>query len=235
MKRVLLTSVLACFAVLSQAQSNVIQYGFAVAKYGYDFFSSDDPDSYYEIVVNVPGNDTLHHKVGSFISVIDGTAKRGINFNMPAFDSAFFYPGTTVHNLSNRRKFMINPAPDLGFWGRKYFQLNLYNYEGIIPSESVWYGKDTITIYLDYDGSNIGLPKVSVDEYSLYPNPSRDRIYIDGLNLLDYRVFDMTGRTVLSADRVAGNMVDLSGLNTGVYFIRSETSKGVLVHKIIKE
>jgi hypothetical protein len=77
---------------------------------------------------------------------------------------------------------------------------------------------------------------------NLYPNPARDVITIDGLNNINpatLSIADSQGRMVenISIDNVNGlTSVDISTLNTGIYFVMIRTESGkVVTEKFIKE
>ena len=60
-------------------------------------------------------------------------------------------------------------------------------------------------------------------EIAIYPNPAHDFVNIDKKG--NYRVIDMTGRTVIS--ETITNRIDISALNSGIYFVESD--KGDIV------
>lgn len=58
-------------------------------------------------------------------------------------------------------------------------------------------------------------------EYSIYPNPAEDKLYIsfgDGLKH-DVALFDLSGKQVLKSAISAQSTVDISVLNSGLYFL----------------
>lgn len=59
----------------------------------------------------------------------------------------------------------------------------------------------------------------SKPEYSIYPNPSNDKIKIEGLNInTEIEIFDLTGRLVLVA--IYKGELDISDLTRGLYSIK---------------
>lgn len=94
-------------------------------------------------------------------------------------------------------------------------------------------------LYLD----NINLPgkSSSLEERSgalalnVYPNPVKDRLQVDGTlqhgSDLRFRIEDMRGRKVKATERSFGQgsfktQLDVSGLEEGVYFLKTRPSKG---------
>ncbi|TXK44860.1 T9SS type A sorting domain-containing protein [Pontibacter qinzhouensis] len=75
--------------------------------------------------------------------------------------------------------------------------------------------------------------EIAADPYFLYPNPTTGPVFIDGI----YRrisVYDMMGRTVHSqVAAAAGKPVALGHLPAGMYTVHIETSKGIIVKKIM--
>jgi uncharacterized repeat protein (TIGR01451 family) len=72
---------------------------------------------------------------------------------------------------------------------------------------------------------------------SLYPNPTKDKVYINGENnLQSIQLYDVQGR-LLQTQLVEGNesVVDISTQSNGVYFIKVTSDKGIKVGKVVKE
>ncbi|HTN45673.1 MAG TPA: T9SS type A sorting domain-containing protein [Flavipsychrobacter sp.] len=79
--------------------------------------------------------------------------------------------------------------------------------------------------------------KVNENFIKVYPNPAKDRIFIDSeLSLPIQRIslVDVTGRILLEKD---GNVrqINLSQVMPGTYFLKLQTSEGLLVKKLIVE
>lgn len=53
-------------------------------------------------------------------------------------------------------------------------------------------------------------------EISLYPNPVKDIATFSSEEITSFEIFDMTGALIL---RRRGNIVDMSGMRPGVYFV----------------
>ena len=89
------------------------------------------------------------------------------------------------------------------------------------PSNKAIYGNYTV-------GEN------TVLEVTLFPNPAKDRVTVKGEGLQEVAVYDVAGRQVMR-HVVGGNevLVDLSGLNQGVYFFRVSTEQGCLLQKVV--
>jgi hypothetical protein len=71
----------------------------------------------------------------------------------------------------------------------------------------------------------------------VYPNPAKDRVTITAASQVEsIEVYDMQGRLLQSAI-VNGTEVemDVSSRNTGVYFVKVETDRGMKVEKVVKE
>lgn len=71
---------------------------------------------------------------------------------------------------------------------------------------------------------------------SIYPNPARDFINIDvkSTDRYEMHITDVNGRVVMVKSNVQSGEIDISILDTGVYFIRlSEKSKSA-IHRLIK-
>jgi predicted small metal-binding protein len=79
---------------------------------------------------------------------------------------------------------------------------------------------------------------VSLDEISIYPNPVNDILKIGNsrpFEIIDVKIYSIHGKLVLATQlQKESNLLDLSSLNNGTYFIQIETEIGQLTKKIIK-
>lgn len=82
----------------------------------------------------------------------------------------------------------------------------------------------------------LGVNEDAFEEVSIYPNPSSGLININGLGNLFVEKSSITDIGGKSWDvRIAGDAIDISDLQSGIYFLTVETQKGKIVKKIIKE
>lgn len=78
------------------------------------------------------------------------------------------------------------------------------------------------------------------DLISVFPNPTFGEVNIflsQSLNINNITIFDLSGRIVLNKIWESQELIrfDLSNIQSGVYIIKIETSKGVVYKKIIKK
>jgi hypothetical protein len=111
--------------------------------------------------------------------------------------------------------------------------LGLRNITGILKSQ-LNFGLDTLRIIIDYDGNKIGLPTLSIADYKLYPNPTREALYIEGVESKNYVVLNSMGQEIFSGE-TANNKIDVSNLKEGLYILKSLTDKGMLIQKFFKQ
>ena len=67
---------------------------------------------------------------------------------------------------------------------------------------------------------------------SVYPNPTANRIYIQGENVLRAELFDLRGRKVRSTNQ---SQIDMSTLSRGNYILQVKTQNKTQSFKIIKQ
>ena len=67
---------------------------------------------------------------------------------------------------------------------------------------------------------------------SVYPNPTANRIYIQGENVLRAELFDLRGRKVRSTNQ---SQIDMSSLSRGNYILQVKTQNKTQSFKIIKQ
>ena len=92
----------------------------------------------------------------------------------------------------------------------------------------------TVNVYIEHT-SVTGLLDNSEEELIVYPNPASQSLHIKGLNRkADYQILDAYGKLVLQGR--SENMIDIQGLTTGIYFIKTVSSNNeVIIKKWIKE
>lgn len=89
-----------------------------------------------------------------------------------------------------------------------------------------------ITAYFDVDSNWTSINDVETYTYSIYPNPTAGIATISG-NVKGFAVYDMNGRYVYTAN---GNVIDITNLSRGVYFVRiTSTDSSVKTVKIVKQ
>ncbi|MCL1851382.1 MAG: T9SS type A sorting domain-containing protein [Bacteroidetes bacterium] len=70
-------------------------------------------------------------------------------------------------------------------------------------------------------------------EVKIYPNPTSGELRIlmnnEQLIMNNVEVFDVYGKNVLS-----NHLINISHLQTGVYFVRIATEQGVVMRKVVK-
>ena len=75
--------------------------------------------------------------------------------------------------------------------------------------------------YYQNNSINLSLNENKIGNISLYPNPSSDKIYIDGLNEKDFyfKIFDNNGKIVISEKGENNKGIPIQKLEQGSYNI----------------
>ena len=70
-------------------------------------------------------------------------------------------------------------------------------------------------------------------QYNIFPNPASENFQIQtALQIMDIEITDITGRLLYTT---TSKTIDCSSFAKGIYFIRIETGKGVVIKKFLKE
>jgi len=80
----------------------------------------------------------------------------------------------------------------------------------------------------------------ALENITLHPNPTTGELRIENgeLRIKSVEVFDVYGRKLLSNHLITSSSnqkIDISHLNSGIYFVKITTEQGVIVEKIIKQ
>jgi photosystem II stability/assembly factor-like uncharacterized protein len=73
---------------------------------------------------------------------------------------------------------------------------------------------------------------------SIYPNPARDILNFtttDNTSINNVSILDISGKVVLNSNNFNSNSVDISKLQSGVYFVKFSSDEKSIVKKFIKE
>lgn len=81
---------------------------------------------------------------------------------------------------------------------------------------------------------NVGVGENSIVDLQVYPNPTDGKVIVEANGLVSVAVYDVLGQEVMQA-YAADNAVtlNLSGLQSGVYFVKANTATGNSIQKII--
>lgn len=83
----------------------------------------------------------------------------------------------------------------------------------------------------------VDIKEVIDNELNIYPNPAKDHLYISNINKIRINsiiITDLTGKTVKDFN-TATEIMDISSLNPGLYFVNISTCKDKIVKKIMVE
>lgn len=77
-----------------------------------------------------------------------------------------------------------------------------------------------------------GIDKVELSKlYTIYPNPAKTNIFVDGLDIQQVEILTMEGKSVLKSNQ---QKINLTGLPNGKYMVRISTPQGELVKMMVK-
>ena len=72
--------------------------------------------------------------------------------------------------------------------------------------------------------------------FRIYPNPANDKLYIEtGVEIEEVVVYDIYGRQQSTDNGQQPSCIDVSGLNSGVYFVKVVTDNGEVVKCFVKK
>ncbi|MBE9467306.1 MAG: DUF4465 domain-containing protein [Bacteroidetes bacterium] len=103
------------------------------------------------------------------------------------------------------------------------------------------YGMNTPSYFCldNLNGTRTGINNFVINNNSVtvYPNPFRNSINIDGINdIKQIYVTDISGKLVYNSNsNFNNNQIDLSSLTRGFYFINIKTQNKIITKKIIKQ
>jgi len=84
----------------------------------------------------------------------------------------------------------------------------------------------------------LSLDETVLESISLYPNPTKGQITIISPNTLieNITLFDLQGREVVSKNETGTSVrLDISQLQSSVYFVKIDTQEGTITKRILKK
>lgn len=93
-------------------------------------------------------------------------------------------------------------------------------------------GMDLDAVGVIHDLAHFDVHENTADVVALYPNPVKDRLTIMVENFQSVEVFNVVGQQVLTSNEA---VVDMSGLQQGIYFIRVAADGKNVVKRIVKQ
>ena len=87
-----------------------------------------------------------------------------------------------------------------------------------------------------YRNVPLSVPEYTGSSMSFYPNPVQDVLYIENTGEVIRRItiYDILGKAICTEEKTF-DQLNLSGLKSGVFFVKAETVDGVIVKRIVKE
>lgn len=121
---------------------------------------------------------------------------------------------------------------------KEYFRVDMYLRLGSKYQTGEWIGTNIIlessagqiTYSILFWSDLLNVTEIS-DEVKLYPNPAKDNIKIEGIEVAEVEVYSVLGQMVKTVQ--AANEIDLNGLVEGIYMLRITDVEGkVYTNKI---
>jgi hypothetical protein len=82
---------------------------------------------------------------------------------------------------------------------------------------------------------------IKQNDFTLFPNPAKSLITISstiiGSVKINYEIVDVLGKVVLQNEHIGSDKfaINVSDLNSGIYFVRLHVNNSVVVKKFVKE
>ncbi|WP_422106260.1 BspA family leucine-rich repeat surface protein [Winogradskyella sp.] len=134
----------------------------------------------------------------------------------------------------------VNADADVCFFSDGLFQDQFYTACGGGTIADCIYAPGVKIIDDSYDCSGAVVSRLGTTVYNeasvgLYPNPTRDHFYIEGIEgSYTVNVYDLKGRRILSLEDVTDNAVDMRPYDNGLYLIEVVTASGSIFKRLIK-
>lgn len=93
-------------------------------------------------------------------------------------------------------------------------------------------GFDLDAVGVIHDLAHNDVPENEMEVVALYPNPVKDQLTVKAENLQSVEVYNLVGQQVMVA---TASVIDMSGLNEGIYFVRVTAEGKTVTKRIVKQ
>lgn len=100
--------------------------------------------------------------------------------------------------------------------------------------EAYFLGEDVHCYHITMIYNESGINTAKMAPVKVYPNPATEVLHIEAEGITLVEVLDMTGRVVLSSSQMEG-VLHIGALSNGIYMLRTTTTEGINVQKIVKK
>jgi Leucine-rich repeat (LRR) protein len=110
--------------------------------------------------------------------------------------------------------------------------------DDVTYSNTNWADRKDATATYSSTCSNLGIEKSVFDKIAIYPNPTKGELHIDNIVLEKATVYDALGKLVKTATFTSGandNIIHLTGLSKGIYYVYLESEGANTAKKIVVE
>lgn len=115
----------------------------------------------------------------------------------------------------------LNDSTDARPWSRPT-QTTTYYVTKTCPNNTVFL--DTVTVYVQ---STMGIKALTEKDFqvSVFPNPAKDKIYIESKDQIDLTLFDLLGNKIIETNQ---KEIDISKITDGVYLYTGKNKQGLI-------
>ena len=93
-------------------------------------------------------------------------------------------------------------------------------------------GMDLDAVGVIHDLAHYDVPENETIAVAIYPNPVKDRLTVKAENLQSVEVYNLVGQLVTTS---TSSVIDLGGLNEGIYFVRVTSEGKTVAKRIVKQ
>ena len=104
--------------------------------------------------------------------------------------------------------------------------------DGVTENPRVVVVVEDIELTAEFE-EGVGIKTVDEMNVTMYPNPTKGLLNIEGEGVVRVEVYDLGGRRVRSVEHVRS--IDMSALPSGVYYVRVVLPDGIAVEKVVKK
>ena len=84
-------------------------------------------------------------------------------------------------------------------------------------------------------GDGIETPTVSESSVNIYPNPVNNKLFVSTSSKIEaISIYTITGVMVYN-EKISNNVIDVTSLNSGIYFVKINTREGEIIERFVKK
>lgn len=184
---------------------------------------------YYVCVISCSLSGQVAYSGGLMVTVLPIPSGGTIAASNAAYDYSFSVNGLPAGNYNYAWDFGDGATSTLEAPDHTYALSGTYTVTLVVSNDC---GSETMTYIVSI---TLGLEDLAQGNFSVYPNPARDQVFVNSDSPVKVTIIDPLGREVMKSEQAENHVLKVAHLLAGTYYLRLERNGERFMRKIIIE